>query len=124
MWFNLSRMPRTVHRQATEALAAGALAAHHQAWLEHVIGEEVWGIVVLVAVCAVATLSRYEQAEYDAKFRCPLVPLLPCAGIWVNTHLILGLPSSALVRLVVWTAAGTALYCGYGMRHSKLERPR
>ena len=88
--------------------------------------EFLWGRVLLAAVLcamlgAILALARTAQAQYDTKFKVPLVPWLPCAGIAVNTHLILGLPGSAITRLIAWTAVGAAIYFGYGIRHSKLN---
>eukprot|EP00944_MAST-04C_sp_MAST-4C-sp1_P013015 g13015.t1 len=42
-------------------------------------------------------------------------------GIAFNMHLIMGLPTSALYRLLVWTVCGLAFYFLYGMKHSTLE---
>lgn len=39
-------------------------------------------------------------------------------------HLITGLQMVAIIRMVVWTALGFAVYLGYGLRHSKLNTAR
>ena len=78
---------------------------------------------VLVAVVAVVVLWWFvPPLRYVAKFKCPWVPLVPCLGIVVNTNLILALPTGALVRLVVWTVVGFAMWFAYGAGHSKLEQ--
>ena len=82
------------------------------------------GIVVMGLISIIAVIVLWlgqTQLEYEAKFKCPWVPLIPCLGVFVNTNLILALPSSALIRLVVWTVLGFGVWFGYGARHSKLE---
>ena len=67
-------------------------------------------------------LSKIQQAEFISQFRCPLVPWVPGLGIAFNMHLIMGLPTSALYRLLVWTVCGLAFYFLYGIKHSTLEK--
>ena len=54
-------------------------------------------------------------------FACPLVPWIPCLGIYINLNLILSLEYNTLLRLLVWTAIGMLIYFGYGMKNSKLN---
>ena len=55
-------------------------------------------------------------------FMTPFVPLVPCVGVFANFHLIAALPIAAVVRLVVWTCVGFAIYFGYSQHNSKLEK--
>ena len=55
-------------------------------------------------------------------FMTPFVPLVPCIGVFANFHLIASLPMAAIIRLIVWTAIGFAIYFGYGITNSKLEK--
>jgi hypothetical protein len=54
-------------------------------------------------------------------FRVPLSPLLPCAGILATLHLIGSLGWPAYVRWVVWWAAGSCVYLGYGLHRTQQE---
>ena len=55
-------------------------------------------------------------------FLCPLVPWLPCAGIFTNVYLICSLDWESYLRIVVWTILGFAIYFLYGIRYSRLGR--
>ena len=76
----------------------------------------------LFAFLCVYQLSRIEQIEFISQFKCPWVPWIPALGIMFNMHLIMGLPMSALYRLLVWTFCGFAFYFFYGITHSTLEK--
>ena len=79
-------------------------------------------ITFLFAFLCVYQLSRIEQIEFISQFKCPWVPWIPALGIMFNMHLIMGLPMSALYRLLVWTFCGFAFYFFYGIKHSTLEK--
>ena len=55
------------------------------------------------------------------KFACPLIPLVPAAGLATNIVMLTGLDYWAWIRLVVWLACGLAIYFAYGIRHSTLR---
>ena len=78
-------------------------------------------ITLIFALACLYQLSKTQQAQFISQFRCPLVPWVPGLGIAFNMHLIMGLPTSALYRLLVWTVCGLAFYFLYGMKHSTLE---
>lgn len=85
------------------------------------------GVLGAVAALCIAALSRQEQQPVGtarsgapATFQCPGFPLVPCLGAWVNLYLIAGLPPAAFARLVVWSAAGAAVYGGYSVWNSRL----
>ena len=78
-------------------------------------------ITTTASMLSVFSLAGFEQNDSKAKFKVPFVPWLPCAGIVVNTHLILGLPKSAILRLCVWTFFGSGIYFGYGIHNSRLH---
>ena len=42
-------------------------------------------------------------------FKCPLVPLVPCIGIAINSYMLAGLDGWAWVRLAVWLVIGWAI---------------
>ena len=57
----------------------------------------------------------------EGNFICPLVPFLPCAGIFTNCYLITSLDIESYVRIVVWTFLGFTIYFLYGIMHSTLQ---
>lgn len=83
-------------------------------------------LVVVYCACGLAMLGvvllfwRMEVVPCSVRFMCPLVPFVPCLGIFFNTWLICGLPFSSIVRLLIWTAVGFGVYFAYGYRHSVL----
>jgi APA family basic amino acid/polyamine antiporter len=54
-------------------------------------------------------------------FKCPLVPLVPCIGIAINSYMLAGLEAMAWIRLVVWLVIGLVIYSIYGIRFSKMR---
>ena len=63
-----------------------------------------------------------EQLTRSKTFMTPFVPFVPCIGVFANFHLIAALPIAAVVRLIVWTCIGFAIYFGYSQHNSKLEK--
>jgi amino acid transporter len=80
------------------------------------------GLLSLVPVVRLALLpvDHDNLPDHTRQFICPLVPWLPCMGMFTNIYLIASLDYMSYVRIVVWTAAGFAIYFGYGIVHSKL----
>lgn len=74
------------------------------------------GLVLLLA------LWRERQLAPPQSFRCPLVPWVPCAGIWINFYMLSGLQADAWIRVAVWLALGLLIYFAYGIRRSRLRR--
>lgn len=82
-------------------------------------------ILALLTLLPVIRLARLPQnrANLDTDiFLCPLVPYLPCAGMFTNVYLICSLDWESYVRIVVWTVLGFLIYFGYGIRYSRLGR--
>jgi len=50
------------------------------------------------------------------------MPVLPLAGAAACFTLMTFLPGVTWIRFVVWTALGVAIYFGYSMRRSRLNR--
>jgi basic amino acid/polyamine antiporter, APA family len=78
-----------------------------------------WFIVALIGYIWLF----YEQQPKVGSFSCPLVPLVPGAGLFVNCYLLGQLNTMAFVRVVVWTVLGFIIYFAYGVRHSRLNFP-
>ena len=43
-------------------------------------------------------------------FKCPLVPLVPCTGIAINTYMLVGLDRFAWILHVILTYAWSMVY--------------
>ena len=52
-------------------------------------------------------------------FATPLVPIVPCVGIYINLFLVFSLDPLALLRVVLWTILGMCIYFLYGIRYSR-----
>ena len=82
-------------------------------------------ILFLLTLLPVLRLSRLPQNRANPTndiFLCPLVPYLPCAGMFTNVYLICSLDWESYVRIIVWTVLGFGIYFGYGIRYSRLGR--
>ena len=85
-------------------------------------------VLLLLALLPVVRLARLPVSAANTSraqgqlFLCPLVPYLPCAGIFTNTYLICSLDWESYVRILVWTVLGFAIYFLYGIRYSRLGR--
>ena len=90
-------------------------------WHGSLLQWSTFGVATFTTILSIVALASIQQNKNQAKFKVPFVPWLPCAGIAVNTHLILGLPSSAILRLGVWTFIGSGIYFGYGIQNSRLH---
>ncbi|CAG9466258.1 unnamed protein product [Pedinophyceae sp. YPF-701] len=84
----------------------------------------VWSLLPVLALTFLPPLalsSLYEMNTAQmADDGAQKVPWIPCLGIVVNVHLIAGLTEGAMVRMVVWTAMGAAIYAAYGYKSSAL----
>jgi APA family basic amino acid/polyamine antiporter len=72
-------------------------------------------VVILVILCF------RQQPGKPSTFNCPLVPVVPLVGMFVNTFLIIQLNIDSIYRVIGWTVIGMAIYFGYGIRHSRLN---
>lgn len=97
-----------------------ALCLRHREFIH----EAVLVIVGLLCVVPPVMIFRLPQAPPPAtplQFMCPLVPWLPCLGIFVNIYLLASQEPASYVRVAVWTALGMANYFLYGISHSALN---
>jgi len=83
--------------------------------------------ILLALMCLVppAFISRLPQPAITGpplNFMCPLVPWLPCLGIFVNIYLLASQEPASYIRVAVWTTIGMANYFFYGISHSILNR--
>jgi APA family basic amino acid/polyamine antiporter len=75
-------------------------------------------LFAFVIVCAAVIVMRAVNPSAPRPFRCPLVPIVPVAGILCCLLLMLSLPAANWLRLFGWLAFGLCIYFGYGMHHS------
>ncbi len=79
-------------------------------------------LLAFVLVCAGVFILRKTAPNVNRPFKTPLywlvAPLGMIACIWVMT----GLPHDTWLRLFVWLALGFAIYFGYGVKHSKIQK--
>jgi len=79
------------------------------------------GLLCLVPPWMISRLPEAPAPSPPLKFTCPLVPWLPCLGIFVNMYLLASQEPASYIRVSVWTALGMANYFFYGISHSVLN---
>jgi APA family basic amino acid/polyamine antiporter len=75
-------------------------------------------LFAFVLVSAGVVVLRRTRPDLPRGFRVPWVPLLPIASIAACVWLMVNLTALTWVRFGVWLVVGTAIYVGYGYRHS------
>ncbi|OBH23572.1 amino acid permease [Mycobacterium sp. E342] len=75
-------------------------------------------LFAFVLVSAGVMVLRRTRPDLERGFRAPWVPVLPIASICACVWLMVNLTALTWVRFGVWLAVGTAIYVGYGYRHS------
>ena len=75
-------------------------------------------LFAFVLVSAGVIVLRRSRPDLERGFKAPWVPLLPIASIAACVWLMLNLTALTWVRFGVWLVVGTAIYAGYGYRHS------
>src|ERR1700744_4525172 len=75
-------------------------------------------LFAFVLVSAGVVVLRRSRPDLEGGFRAPWVPVLPVASILGCAWLMLNLTLLTWVRFAVWLVVGTAIYVGYGYRHS------
>jgi basic amino acid/polyamine antiporter, APA family len=79
-------------------------------------------LLAFVLVCAGVWILRSTRPDLDRPFKTPLMPFVPIMGIVCCFGLMMTLPADTWLRLIVWLAIGFAIYFGYGMRNSVLQK--
>jgi len=75
-------------------------------------------LFAFVLVSAGVVVLRRSRPDLQRGFRAPGVPWLAIAAICACAWLMLNLTALTWVRFGVWLVVGTAIYLGYGLRHS------
>jgi APA family basic amino acid/polyamine antiporter len=79
-------------------------------------------LLAFTIVCAGVWILRVRQPELHRPFKTPLVPLVPICGIASAFYLMIKLPLLTWAVLIIWLVIGLAIYFGYSVKHSKVQR--
>lgn len=78
-------------------------------------------LLAFVAVGACLMVLRRRAPDAPRLFRCPAPYLVGTLAILGCLYLLFSLPSSTILRFLVWNAIGLAVYFAYGWRHSEVK---
>jgi APA family basic amino acid/polyamine antiporter len=89
-----------------------------------VLGElvSIGTLLAFVLVCLGVVILRRTDPDAVRPFRTPWVPWVPAIGGLMCLAQMIGLPLETWVRLLVWLAAGLAIYFLFGRRHAEQVR--
>ena len=76
-------------------------------------------LAAFMIVCAGVMFLRKQKPDVVRPFMCPLVPLVPIAGIISCLVLMLSLPIVTWIRFFVWMGLGVAVYIAWGLWRTK-----
>jgi APA family basic amino acid/polyamine antiporter len=79
-------------------------------------------LLAFAIVSAGVWILRRRMPELHRPFRTPFVPVVPILGIVMAIYLMFNLPLLTWVVVGVWLLIGLAIYFGYSIRHSKVQR--
>jgi len=87
-----------------------------------------WGLapIIIFAITTVGLLIylcilKQENVPHHT-FKCPLVPLFPCIGIFFSFVLVSSLDLTSWLYFIGYEVIGIAFYFGYGLRNSELKK--
>jgi len=92
------------------------LLAQVSSELDRPLFERILSAFTIVAVCVSIYLQPESSAPLD--FKVPLIPWVPAVNILVNVYLMVSLEPKIWLKLMIWLAAGYAIYFFYGTTHS------
>jgi APA family basic amino acid/polyamine antiporter len=79
-------------------------------------------LFAFILVSVGAWVMRVKEPGTPRPFRVAMLPVVSTMGALVCGAMILGLGWPNWARLGVWLVIGLAIYFGYGVKHSKLQR--
>jgi len=71
-------------------------------------------------VCIGVLLMRKKMPDVPRKFKVPLVPFVPIAGVLVCSYLMVSLEIASWIRLGIWLLLGLLIYFLYGRKNVRL----
>lgn len=80
-------------------------------------------ILIPFALIPFICLHTLRPQSVPETFVCPLVPLIPLTGMFVNIFILSQKEVSGVLYFLAWLAAGVIIYFAYGFWHSKLRNP-
>jgi APA family basic amino acid/polyamine antiporter len=81
-------------------------------------------LLAFVIVSAGVLVLRVREPNLPRAFKTPLVWFVAPAGVVSALYLMVSLPMRTWERLIIWFVLGMILYFAYGVRRSKLAKPR
>jgi len=79
-------------------------------------------LLAFVVVCLGVLVLRRTRPDVPRPFRVPFAPVTCVVGALFCGGMTYFLSNGTWWRLLFWTLLGTAIYAGYGYRHSKLRK--
>ena len=79
-------------------------------------------LLAFTIVSAGVWILRVRQPELHRPFKTPLVPLVPILSIVSAFYLMFNLPALTWEVVGVWLVIGLAIYFGYSVKHSVVQR--
>ena len=121
----LSKVNQKTHTPVHTTVICGVIIAIMAGFIPLGALAELVNIGTLAAfmiVCGGVIVMRYTHKDMPRGFRVPFGITLPVLGILSCGALIYFLPTHTHERFVLWLAVGFAIYFGYSVRHSRLNR--
>ena len=79
-------------------------------------------LLAFIAVGVCLMVLRRNAPQIERLFRCPAPYVVGTAAVLGCLYLLVSLPSSTIVRFIIWNLAGLAIYCAYGRWRSARQR--
>src|SRR5262249_33973851 len=80
-------------------------------------------LIAFIVVCIGVLVLRYTRPDLERPFRVPAIWFTSIMGVLFCSVMAASLPNATWIRLVLWSAAGIAIYVFYGYHHSRLRQP-
>jgi len=77
-----------------------------------------WSLAAFSIIVVCVSISCQPQSSCPLDFKVPLIPYVPAVNILVNIYLMVSLEPGIWAKLLIWLAAGYAIYFFYGTTHS------
>ena len=79
-------------------------------------------LLAFIAVGVCLMVLRRSAPQIERLFRCPAPYVVGTAAVLGCIYLLISLPSSTIVRFIIWNLAGLAIYFAYGRWRSARQR--